>query len=267
MSSQRGGTESAVGRGISLVALALVVAALTGAEADAQMRGPWPAGVPIVPAPIQGPLPPAPPPVEAEPATRAARRVLEVVERVRTSVRTSRYQHRRQVRERDGVFHWDCSLMVEWVLERAAPRSVRHLDALSRPLAVHFVQAIERAPTRGYRRGWQRIERIQDVRPGDVFAWRRPDGFPSRNTGHVGFVLGAPRAVPGAPGMFAVRVADATASLHQDDTRPWPGDGGFGIGTLAFLTDAEGRGTHYGWAGTRSQAYVVTPILFGRVGP
>jgi MYXO-CTERM domain-containing protein len=32
-----------------------------------------------------------------------------------------------------------------------------------------------------------------------VFAWRRPRGLPSQNTGHVGIVLDRPLPVPGLP--------------------------------------------------------------------
>lgn len=246
--------------------LALASAALVpGAAAQTERRRPWPAEWPIVLPPtnrLPAHAPPAPP---AEPATAAASRVLDVLSGVRTNLQRTRYTHHRVVNERRGLYYWDCSLMAHWVLERAAPRSVRHLANTQRPLAEHFVRTIERAPTDRSRRGWRQIEHIQDVRPGDVFAWRRPHGFPSRNTGHVGFVVGAPRIVPGIPNGWAVDVADATRGGHQGDTRPYPGDGGFGYGTLVFLTDGEGRGTHYGWAGTRSGGYVVTPILFGRV--
>lgn len=239
------------------------------AVADEERERPWPEEWPIELPPVEGPLPPPPParPM-ASPATRAGERVLrELAEIERTLVRT-RYQHRIAVNRRRGTYYWDCSLMVHWVLRRAAPRSVRHLRDVDRALAAHFVRAIERAPEDGYRRGWQRIGHIRDVRPGDVFAWRRPEGFPSRNTGHVGFVLRQPQPVPGLPNGWVVRVADATRSFHQNDARAaGAGDGGFGVGTLAFLTDGEGRGTHYGWHGTYSQGYVVTPILFGRVGP
>ena len=74
-----------------------------------------------------------------------------------------------------------------------------------------------------------------------------------------------PLPVQGMPGAFAVRVADATSLAHQDDTRANDEDGGFGIGTLVFLTDAAGRGSSYGWFGTQSEGYVVTPIVIGRV--
>ena len=240
----------------------------SAARADGERERPWPAEWPIVLPPVEGPLPPEPPPAPPTPAaTASASRVLDVIGQLRQNVRNTRYQHHLAVSERNGTYNWDCSLMARWVLERAAPRSVRHMESLARPHAEHFVLAIERAPTDRYRRGWQRVEHIAQVRPGDVFAWRRPAGFPSRNTGHVGFVVGAPRRVSGIPNAWAVQVADATSSAHQNDTRPWPGHGGFGIGTLVFLTDGQGHGTHYGWAGTYSGGYVVTPILFGRIGP
>ena len=252
---------------VSLLAAALPVDPAV-AFADGERARPWPASWPIDLPPVPGPPPPAPPPAPfVEPANPAAARVLRTLERVRQTMRRTRYQHRRVVNERTGTYFWDCSLMVHWVLRRAHPRSVRHLAEVQRPLARHFVRAIERAPTDRFRRGWRRIERIERVRPGDVFAWRRPHGFPSRNTGHVGFVIGAPRPIPRLPNAYAVHIADATGTAHQDDSRARGGGGGFGTGTLVFLTDGRGHGTHYGWFGTSSGGYVVTPILFGRVGP
>lgn len=223
---------------------------------------PWP----IVPPPVALPIPRALPRsgVQPPPATARGARVLEVLDRVRSGLRQTRYQPATVVRERDGLYLWDCSGMAAWVLRRAAPHAMRAITR-ARPVARDFVGVIERAPTARPRGGWQRIERVEDARPGDVFAWRRPRGFPSRNTGHVGFVVEAPIPVPAIPGAWAVRIADSTSWGHEDDTRPSDGVGGFGMGTLVFLTDAAGRGTHYGWAGTRSEGYVVTPIVFGRV--
>ena len=163
------------------------------------------------------------------PGSRGAARVMDVLGQVRENLEVTRYSHQRRVREHRGQYFFDCSGMVQWVLSRASRRSMVDLREGQRPLAIHFVWRIQRAPTDRFRGGWRRIERIGDVRPGDVFAWRRPRGFPSRNTGHTGFVIGAPRPVPRIPHAYAVRVADATGSRHQDDTRPWPGEGGFGI--------------------------------------
>jgi hypothetical protein len=180
-----------------LVAFALLASAAVSTRADDERPRTWPEEWPIVPAPIRGPLPPNPAPgLFGTPATTAAQRVVQVIDHVRANLRSTRYHHHLSVREREGRYYWDCSLMSEWVLERAAPRSVSHMESLSRPLAEHFVRTIEQAPTDGYRRGWQRVANIEDVRPGDVFAWRRPPGFPSRNSGHVGFALERPRPVP-----------------------------------------------------------------------
>jgi hypothetical protein len=223
---------------------------------------PWP----IVNAPIDGPLPAAPVATEPPPpaATRAAARVLDVLASVESSLRESMYQARTVVRADAGVYHWDCSGMAAWVLRRAAPVALRTL-ARSRPVARDFAAAIERAPVDRARKGWQRIARLDDVRPGDLFAWRRPRGLPSKSTGHVGFVVARPLPVPAIPGAWAVRIADSTRGYHQDDTRSADPDGGFGIGTLVFLTDEHGNATHYGWSGTRSEWYVVTDVWFGRV--
>lgn len=250
-----------------LLAILTVLGASTVTRADGPDERPWPAEWPIVLPPARGPFVVEAPRMPPAPSTRAAGRVLQILERVRSNLRDTRYQHHLVVREHSGIYRWDCSLMAGWVLDRASPRSVRHLASTQRPLAEHFVRTIERAPTDRFARGWQRVDDIREVRAGDVFAWRRPPNFPSRNTGHVGFAIDAPRRVLGLPRGYAIRVADATGSGHENDTRPWPGEGGFGIGTLVFLTDDQGRGTHYGWFGTRSSGYVVTPILFGRVGP
>lgn len=223
---------------------------------------PWP----IIIAPVDGPLPPAPAATAPPPAapTRAGARVLAVVDAIRGSLRASKYQASTVVRVDEGIYDWDCSGMAAWILRRAAPLALKALRS-SRPVARDFVAAIERAPTTRARAGWQRIARIEDVMPGDVFAWRRPRGLPSKNTGHVGFVLDRPLPVPGLPRGWAVRIADSTSSYHQDDARAADDDGGFGIGTLVFLVDDHGRATSYGWAGSLSEWYIVTPIVFGRL--
>lgn len=266
-------------RGLSIaLACALTLASIAPATAEAPrdpVRStrvlevgvhegvPWP----IVNAPVDGPLPPSPrfddAPAPAA-ATRAGTRVIEALETVASTLRESKYQARTHVRPRDGIYNWDCSGMAAWILRRAAPAALKHLSS-PRPVARDFVRAIERAPTSRAREGWQRIADLADVLPGDVFAWRRPRGMPSKNTGHVGFVLDRPRAVPEIPGAWAVRIADSTRGYHQDDARTDDPDGGFGIGTLLFLTDDQGRATQYGWVGTHSEWYVVTPVVFGRV--
>jgi hypothetical protein len=154
--------------------------------------------------------------------------------------------------------------MAAWVLRRAAPRALSAVEA-ERPVARDFHQVIARAGTSPARTPWHRLPSIESVRPGDVFAWLRPPKWPSHNTGHVGFVLSRAERVALVPGAYAVRVVDATSLPHQNDTRPVDGVGGFGEGTLLFMTDEAGRPTAYGWFGTESRAVVLTKIVLGRL--
>lgn len=208
-------------------------------------------------------VPPAPDP-RLTPATRAARRVLELQAAVRSSLTYTAYRHRTKISRSDGVYVWDCSAMVAWFLRKAAPEA-RKAMSKGRPVARDFHRQIARAPTKHPRHGWQRLRHIEDVRPGDLFAWVRPPGFPSRNTGHTGFALEPARPVPGLPGAYTLRILDATSLPHDHDTRDPAGEGGIGEGTIMFLVGEDGRGVAYGWFGRRSRGVIATDIVFGRI--
>jgi hypothetical protein len=201
--------------------------------------------------------------VEPRAGTRAGARILERLERLEDDIEITRYQHRTVIRPGEGLYAFDCSAMVSWILKRTAPKARRALDR-DRPVAATYAKVIRKAPTGRARDGWRRIAHIEDVRPGDVFAWKRPPDFPSKSTGHVGFVLRVPEPVPNVPGAYRVRIADATSLTHGNDTRDPEGDGGFGHGTILFMTDGQGQGTAYGWFG-RARYLIETPIYFGRV--
>lgn len=250
---------------VAIVLGVLALAGLAVANRPGESTGP----AFSAPALAEPPAPPRPavgPPfrgLTAPPPSGAPARVLSVLGEIRTTLRVTRYQHPTVIRPRSGVYLWDCSGMAAWVLRRAAPASRRAL-ASPRPVARDFFHAIDRAPVGGVRGGWTKLAGLADARPGDVFAWLRPPDWPRRNTGHVGFLLAAPAPVPEWPGAWALRIADATSIPHQNDTRPWPGDGGYGEGTIVFFADPEGRPTHYGWHGTRAGATAETRIVLGR---
>ncbi|MCH9684342.1 MAG: hypothetical protein K0V04_23105 [Deltaproteobacteria bacterium] len=199
-----------------------------------------------------------------QPATAAATKILALRKRVEASLTVSAYEHRTVIDRKAGIYRWDCSGMAAWFLRKAAPAARRAMDK-GRPVARDFYRKIAKSPTRRARDGWRRLPHIDDVQPGDLFAWIRPPGFPSRNTGHMGFAAEPARAVPHIPGAYTLRIFDATSLPHQDDTRDPEGDGGIGEGTILFLTDETGRGTAYGWFGLRSQGVIATDIVFGRV--
>jgi hypothetical protein len=212
------------------------------------------AAVPVVPVPDP----------RHQPATAAARKVLALQASIRASMTYTAYRHRTSVRRDAGVYVWDCSAMVAWFLRKVAPKA-RAALAKGRPVARDFYRQIARAPTRRPRDGWQRLAHIEDVRPGDMFAWIRPPGFPSRNTGHTGFALEPARPVPELPGAYTLRIVDATSLPHDHDTRDPAGEGGIGEGTILFLVNEDGRGVAYGWFGRRSRGVIATDIVFGRI--
>ncbi|KAJ1553104.1 hypothetical protein HK405_008939 [Cladochytrium tenue] len=90
---------------------------------------------------------------------------------------------------------------------------------------------------------WRRVERVRDLRPGDLVAWRVPGAPGNADTGHVTVVIdrrdegadgaGFPAITPLNSTAFLVSVADASALRHEDDSRCGIGGGGGGGGGAA----------------------------------
>ena len=221
---------------------------------------------PLINAPIDGPLPDAPKSQDPQPAapTRAGERVLTVIDEIEENLRETSYQARTQVRADAGEYHWDCSGMAAWIMKRAAPKAFRTLGD-SRPVARDFAAAIERAPTKKARDGWQRIANIADVMPGDVFAWRRPRGMPSKNTGHVGFVVDVRYPCRKFPARGRCGSRTRRAAITKTIRARATTTVGSASALVLFMTDADGKVTHYGWSGTLSEWYITTSVVFGRL--
>lgn len=203
----------------------------------------------------------------APPATSAAEAVIAQIEAVERNVRSTQYRHATEVNESLGIYDWDCSGMVGWVLRRAAPTAFGAFER-DRPVAQDIARMIHDAPSDDERRGWRRITHVSMARPGDVFAWESPrnlrrDGM----TGHTGFVVEAPVRVAGLDEAYSIRIADSTTLPHQIDTRllGLDFDGGIGRGTMTFAVDADGAAYAYGWQGPWSPVFIRTPVEFGRV--
>jgi hypothetical protein len=199
-----------------------------------------------------------------EPATRASKKLLELVDSIDATRTDTAYSHGTRVRRKAGVYHFDCSGMINWMLERVALTALETLKR-ERPVAASYVRVIQKAPTSRSRGGWQQIANIVDVEPGDVFAWRRPKDWPKGgNSGHVGLVMARPAPVLHLKNAYVVRVVDSTRWQHQDDTRS-DDQTGFGMGTILFMTDDAGQPIGYAWFGSESGGYYETDVVFGRV--
>jgi hypothetical protein len=225
------------------------------------------AALTALPAPARGQTPPPLAEDVLDPAmaaTTAGQRLLTLVQAVRGDLRETRYQWTTRVVRRRGSYRFDCSGMTTWFLGQVAPRALRAVRA-ARPTARAYYDTIVRAPVDRARAGWQRLAHVSQARPGDVFAFPRSPLSTSKVTGHVGFVIAAPVAVPGWPGAWAVRILDSTRLPHQHDTRLDDGVGGFGFGTMLFVTDDTGEVAAYGWFGTDSAGLLPTHVVFGRL--
>jgi hypothetical protein len=199
-----------------------------------------------------------------EPATRASKKLLELVANIDETRTDTLYSHNTKVRRKDGVYHFDCSGMVNWMLERVAPKALETIGR-ERPVAASYVRVISKAPSDRSRGGWQQIASIQEVEPGDIFAWLRPKDWPKGgNTGHVGVVIARPTPVAHLDNAYVVRIADSTRWRHQDDTRS-KDQTGFGMGTILFVTDDQGQPIGYAWFGSESNGWYATDVVFGRV--
>lgn len=190
---------------------------------------------------------------------------MQTLGQITETLRDSEYTHGFRVDVERGIYHFDCSGMVHYVLGKASPiaRAASRYGLKGRPLARDYYRVIARSPSDEPRAGWRKIERVADIQPGDVIAWIKPRVLKkSTNTGHVAFAVLPPVAVPDSPGAYLLRVADASSLRHHDDTRE--GRNGFGMGTILLLTDDAGRPIEYGWVGLRWRTFE-TQIAIGRV--
>ncbi|MCA9682404.1 MAG: hypothetical protein KC457_09430 [Myxococcales bacterium] len=200
-----------------------------------------------------------------QPASRGAEKLLALAKEIEAEATDVTYSHSTSVSRRRGRYHFDCSGMMNWMLERVAPKALETINR-ERPVASSYVRVIESAPTDRHRKGWQRVEFLADVRPGDIFAWRRPANWPKGgNTGHVGIVAAEPEPVPHIANAYVIRVYDSTQYAHQDDAREADEATGFGTGTILFMGDDQGRPIGYGWYGSDSGGWYRTDVVFGRL--
>jgi hypothetical protein len=263
-----GGLSRQVAAVTGLASIALLLLAATGCDLEGPTASTAAATAAAQAVPSgEAPDPEPPVAVERRPATASAQKVIDVLAGIEEGLRETRYQHTTRVDERLGLFHWDCSGMTDWVLRRAAPGARRALPG-RRPLARDFYRVIVDSALARHDSGWRRVAAPEEICPGDLFAWVKPSFWRHHtNTGHVGFVVDTPRPSPVFPDVWLMRIADATAAHHGDDSRPVGGEGGFGTATMAFLFNARGYPIAYGWYGAdqHPQTFVPTKIAFGRV--
>lgn len=154
----------------------------------------------------------------------------------------------------------DCSGFLLAIFERAKNPIRSQMDFLfpgpkrKRPAAEDFVYSIEQE------KGFTRIRRIEDMKPGDLLAHamlNKEDQRQTGTTGHVFLINSIPKLIaPGRPVVdgtrqFAVSVIDSNEEhVGADDTRlAGPNKiSGLGKGTIRLYADSAGE--LVGWART-----------------
>ena len=149
--------------------------------------------------------------------------------------------------------HTDCSGFLNALFERAYGFDKQYYQrwlGKGRPYAITYHDAI------ASQHGFTRVDRVGDVRPGDIIAIQYPDG--SENTGHI--MLVAERPAPRPPSkpvitgteQWEITIIDSSNSGHgKTDTRR-KDDGtfssGVGEGVFRLYTGRDGRIAGYTWS-------------------
>jgi hypothetical protein len=208
-------------------------------------------------------------PVPSPPASTSAGAappalLLGEVQRERSAMKETRYQHTTLVDEAVGKFFYDCSGMIDYALGRVLPGSATALptSTSNRPLAGDIERFLHSATGQPVR-GWRALTRVDHLGPGDLVAWLATEDSATHDTGHVMVVLAAPTPNPRRGGEWLVQVADSTVSPHALDSRP-RGQTGLGTGTIGLAVDADDAPIAFYWRGGISEHAKTTEIALGR---
>ncbi len=193
----------------------------------------------------------------------SASRILYQAKQILLNLKSTRYSHKTKVNEKSGIYILDCSALACYILNRAAPVSLRlvPVDPDHRHArAKNFYDAFLNAQVGNTHNGWQRILRLMDAEPGDLIVWRRNPKPPTGNTGHIVVVMEKP--VKEKDGGMRVVVFDSSRRRHARDTRQ-KGDSGVGEGIMWFRVDESGAPVAIHWS-NRKKRPKTCPIVIGR---
>ncbi|MEN9361043.1 MAG: hypothetical protein RL095_2578 [Verrucomicrobiota bacterium] len=190
-------------------------------------------------------------------------------------IETSKYRHGPQnflwpEGGRAGQAEGDCSGFVDALLRRCHPQladQLRRGKGGKRPLAADFAAVIRD------KRGFLPVERIGEIRPGDLLAASYEEG--AEVTGHVMIADGpallrrddTPPLLPGSR-QWLIPVIDSSSAPHGPGDSRQEGRDGLGRGLLRLYADAEGRITAWSWSSLKaSKLYLPAerPLVVGRV--
>ncbi len=145
-----------------------------------------------------------------------------------------------------GVYIVDCSSFVDHILQRVTPQaylSLVNATGADAPATQHYYEFFTELGN-SEDNFWNKVEAVDQLRPGDILVFRYKNSRGSETGGHVMVVMDKPIR---DSDVFFVRVADSAPSRHSQDTRQ-RNEAGIGIGTLLLkINPHTGRPAAYAW--------------------
>ena len=196
-------------------------------------------------------------------------RLLSAAEQVQSTMKSSKYQHTTYVDEANGVYDFDCSGFVDYLLQRTSPDALAAVkyrpNRLNRPYHQDYYRFLSTLRTEDNGEGWLAVARASDLLPGDIIVWLKPNRTNYSGTGHVMIVRSNPTVDSIRENEMDIQIIDSTRSRHGFDTRV-NGTNGVGIGTISLALDATGKAVGFRWRDGASPRVEYTRIAFGEVG-
>jgi hypothetical protein len=160
---------------------------------------------------------------EKDPKQTPSGQFSETVETLLATMTATKYQHNTEIDEDAGVWKCDCSGLIGHILRCHFPEAYLHIDGKTRPervrpLAANFCETFIAAGKKGSKGNpWRQIAKAEDLRPGDILAWKKRKIEEGSTTGHVLMIASIPKIEKN--GLYHARVIDSTRGLHANDTR------------------------------------------------
>jgi hypothetical protein len=203
-------------------------------------------------------------------ATPGRLRLLEAAEHVLSTMKLSRYQHVTQVDEANGIYNFDCSGFVDYLLQQTLPDALAvikyHPNRLNRPYHQDYYRFFARLGSMDNSGEWHAVHGPSDLLPGDVIAWLRPNESNYNGTGHVMIVRSNPTVDSKRSNELNTQIIDSTRSHHAFDSRV-NGANGVGTGTISLVMNTTGNSVGFRWSDGQSTRIEYTRIAFGELGP
>lgn len=193
--------------------------------------------------------------------------LLEEAKKTLQNAKSTAYSHQTKIDESKGIYCFDCSGFVGYVLIKVRPDAQADIPhpGYARPRAKDFYNYCSKLSKTPNNVGWSRLRRPATLLPGDIIAWLQPpDSANKDDTGHVMMVRDTPVSNPNRKNEILVVVIDSASSPHANDSRD-KGSTGLGTGTIGISIDDGDKPVGFFWRGGRSKKLQKTKIAFGRL--